>query len=44
MAVEEAPIKEVFETPSDHFLAPELELGRVVMDNLGTTGPTGCGN
>jgi transposase len=40
MAVEGATTKEVFETYVEHFLAPELEPGRVVvMDNLGAHRP-----
>jgi transposase len=35
MAVEGATTREVFEAYVEHFLAPELELGQVVvMDNL----------
>jgi hypothetical protein len=40
MAVEGATTKEVFEAYVEHFLAPELESGQVVvMDNLGAHRP-----
>ena len=40
MVIEGSTIKEVFETYVEHFLAPRLRLGQVVvMDNLGAHKP-----